>query len=151
MEDIKNNKNQLDVLKTSMTSVFKYQDSIDRENGRRSIPRTWSDLNKYTLFYWLNDLSKRPLFNLKRLNLALPCAVDKTKFEIYFVRKYISFPLFLFEFDVFIEIVPNFEISMIRRILTISFSSLRIFDLIISDTDKFDPFRYKILLINLFQ
>lgn len=51
LEDIKYNEKQLDVLKTSMTSVFKYQDSIDRENGRRSIPRTWSDLNKYTLFY----------------------------------------------------------------------------------------------------
>ena len=50
IETNKFNKKQLDVISDCLKEAFKYQESIQDLDQLKIIPRTWSDLNKYTMF-----------------------------------------------------------------------------------------------------
>lgn len=50
LEDIKFNSHQIRVLKNSLDKAFTYRISVEKYHNSRSIAKTWTDLNKYTMF-----------------------------------------------------------------------------------------------------
>ncbi len=50
IDDNRYNSKQIKVIKDCLQDAFKYQKSIEDFNESQSLPRTWSDLNKYTMF-----------------------------------------------------------------------------------------------------
>jgi hypothetical protein len=50
LEDIKFNNNQIRVLKNSLDKAFTYRISVEKYQDSRSIAKTWTDLDKYTMF-----------------------------------------------------------------------------------------------------
>jgi len=50
IDDNKYNSKQIKVIKGCLKDAFIYQKSIEDYNQSQSLPRTWSDLNKYTWF-----------------------------------------------------------------------------------------------------
>lgn len=50
IEENKHNGRQLAVLRNSLTTALEYQKAVEEHKKEQFIPRTWTDLNKYTMF-----------------------------------------------------------------------------------------------------